>query len=68
MAKMADDPFADSAEVPIIADPADLIIVVIGGFGRHSSWLPTFGGSTVAITRPIADTSGTPIRSVLDLR
>jgi len=68
MAKMADDPFAHEAEVPIISDPSDLIIVVIGGFGRHSSWLPTFGASTAAITRPIANASGTPVQSVLDLR
>jgi hypothetical protein len=53
MAKMVDDPFADATEVPIIARPEDLLVIVLGGFGRHSSWLPTFGGSTVAVTRPI---------------
>lgn len=68
MAKMVDDPFADHDPVPIIAHPDDLIVVVIGGFGRHSSWLPTFGGSTTAITRPIADAAGNPVRSVMDLR
>lgn len=68
MAKMADDPFAAEPDVPVISDPADLLIMVVGGFGRHSSWLPTFGASTQAVTRPIADRTGTPIRSVLDLR
>ena len=68
MAKMADDPFADDEAVPIIRTPEDLIIVVVGGFGRHSSWLPTFGDSTRAVTRAIADRSGRPIRSVMDLR
>ena len=44
-------PHADA--VPIIAEPADLLVIVVGGFGRHSSWLPTFGASTRAVTRPI---------------
>ena len=53
MAKMTDDPFADQQLVPIISRPDDLIVIVLGGFGRHSSWLPTFGGSTEAVTRAI---------------
>ncbi|MGH1489777.1 MAG: hypothetical protein ACRBK7_10335 [Acidimicrobiales bacterium] len=68
MAKMVDDPFAEDDHVPIIARPEDLIIVVIGGFGRHSSWLPTFGDSTKAVTKPITDASGRPVQSVMDLR
>ncbi len=68
MARMAGDPFAAESAVPIIRRPEDLLIMVVGGFGRHSSWLPTFGGSIQAVTRPIADISGAPIRSVLDLR
>ncbi|MGI9597399.1 MAG: hypothetical protein ACR2QK_14645 [Acidimicrobiales bacterium] len=68
MAKMIDDPFADDEHVPIIRRPEDLIIVVIGGFGRHSSWLPTFGGSTAAVTRAISNRAGQPVRSVMDLR
>ena len=54
MAKMTSDPFADDDLVPIISRPEDLIVIVLGGFGRHSSWLPTFGDSTQAVTRPIA--------------
>ena len=53
MAKMVDDPFADADHVPIISKPDDLLVIVLGGFGRHSSWLPTFGASTGAVTRPI---------------
>lgn len=68
MAKMVDDPFAGDAEVPIISRAEDLIIMVVGGFGRHSSWLPTFGASTQAVTKVIADKDGQPIRSVMDLR
>jgi hypothetical protein len=53
MAKMVDDPFVGADNVPIISKPEDLIVIVLGGFGRHSSWLPTFGASTAAVTRPI---------------
>ena len=68
MAGMIDASPADSAMMPIIGDPADLIIAVVGGFGRHSSWMPTFGGSTQAVTRTICDAEGEAIRSVMDLR
>ena len=68
MAKMVDDPFSDEAEVPMISRPEDLLVIVVGGFGRHSSWLPTFGASTQAVTRTISDAAGTPVRSVMDLR
>ena len=54
MAKMTSDPFAADDMVPIISRPEDLIVIVLGGFGRHSSWLPTFGDSTKAVTRAIA--------------
>lgn len=53
MAKMVEDPFAGVDPVPIISKPEDLIVIVLGGFGRHSSWLPTFGASTNAVTRVI---------------
>ena len=55
MAKMVDDPFSDDDLVPIISRPEDLLIIVLGGFGRHSSWLPTFGDSTKAVTRAVRD-------------
>jgi len=67
MAGMLDAPSPDSDMMPIISRPEDLIVIVVGGFGRHSSWLPTFGASTQAVTRPITDASGTPIQSVMDL-
>jgi hypothetical protein len=68
MAGMLDAPAADSDHMPIISRPDDLIVIVVGGFGRHSSWLPTFGASTQAVTRRISDASGAPIQSVLDLK
>jgi hypothetical protein len=62
------DRFAGEPGRPIIAHPDDLVVVVIGGFGRHSSWLPTFGGSTRSVTRAVGRADGTPVRSVVDLK
>ena len=53
MAGMFEDHFPNEAMVPIIKCPEDLLIIVVGGFGRHSCWLPTFGDSTRAVTREI---------------
>jgi len=39
--------------VPIIPTVEDLAIIVLGGPGKHSSWVPTFGGSTRSVTREI---------------
>jgi hypothetical protein len=68
MATMRHDRFPDDAAKPIIARPEDLIVVVLGGFGRHSSWLPTFGDSTRSVTRAVSRADGSPVRSVLDVR
>ncbi|MGB1883372.1 MAG: hypothetical protein ACPHUF_05665 [Gammaproteobacteria bacterium] len=50
MAKMFNDDFADASAIPIIRRPEDLLVMVVGGFGRHSCWLPTFGESTQAVS------------------
>ena len=39
--------------VRFVAEPANLIVLVAGGAGRHSAVLPTFGGSTQAVTRRV---------------
>ena len=39
--------------VPMVVDPGLLTIIVLGGPGKHSSWVPTFGGSTHSVTREI---------------
>ena len=39
--------------VPMVAKPEDLTIIVLGGPGKHSSWIPTFGGATHSVTREI---------------
>ena len=67
MAGMRTDRFPDAPAKPIIARPEDLIVIVVGGFGRHSSWLPTFGESTRAVTRPVCRVDGTPVRAIAEL-
>ncbi|MGD9602673.1 MAG: hypothetical protein AB7O21_15960 [Gammaproteobacteria bacterium] len=54
MAGMFPDRFPAEEMKPIVKAPEDLLIVVVGGFGRHSCWLPTFGDTTRAVTRVIA--------------
>jgi hypothetical protein len=39
--------------VPIVPTPDDLAAIVLGGPGKHSSWVPTFGGTTRSVTREI---------------
>lgn len=39
--------------VPMVGSPEDLTIIVVGGPGKHSSWVPTFGGTTRSVTRQI---------------
>jgi len=64
MAGMFADHFPKADMLPIIEAPDDLIVIVVGGFGRHSCWLPTFGGSTRAVTRLIARRDGAALRSI----
>lgn len=64
MAGMFEDCFPDEQQVPILKAPGDLLIIVVGGFGRHSCWLPTFGDTTRAVTRAIAKSDSTRVRSV----
>lgn len=68
MVTMRRDRFPDDPAVPIISRPDDLIVIVVGGFGRHSSWLPTFGETTRSVTRAITRADGAAARSVQDFR
>jgi hypothetical protein len=43
--------------LPIAARPEDIQMLIIGGDGRHSAWVPTFG-STKSISRRIVITTG----------
>lgn len=53
--------------VPMIQSPDKLIVVVIGGAGKHSAFIPTFG-STRAVTRPLRHADGRMVASIQDLR
>ena len=39
--------------IPMVRTLDDLVIIVLGGPGKHSSWIPTFGGNTKSVTKEI---------------
>ncbi len=39
--------------IPMIRTLDDLVIIVLGGPGKHSSWIPNFGGNTKSVTKEI---------------
>ena len=41
-----------TAEIPVVKEADDLIVIVVGGPGRHSSYLPSSAG-TWGVTRPL---------------
>jgi hypothetical protein len=47
--------------------PDDLIIIVTGGAGKHSQWVPTFG-NTRAATRALKRQDGELVRSIRELK
>jgi hypothetical protein len=55
------------ALVPMLRRPEALLIAVIGGAGKHSAVIPTFG-ATHAVTRALTTRNGAPARSVEDFR
>jgi hypothetical protein len=62
--------FADApldAPVHMFAKPEDLIVIVTGGAGKHSQYIPTFG-NTRAVTRPLKRADGELARSIEDLK
>jgi hypothetical protein len=56
----------DDAPVPAVQHAENIIIAVIGGAGKHSAWIPTFG-ATKSVTRAL-EREGTLARSVNDFR
>ncbi|MDE3077240.1 MAG: hypothetical protein KGJ86_17620, partial [Chloroflexota bacterium] len=56
-----------NALIPIADSPDDITVIVVGGPGPHSQFLPSFG-ETHPVTRPVARRDGTPARSVQDFR
>jgi len=43
----------DSSMVPIIREPGDLVLIVAGGAGGKSMFLPTAGGQSLAVSKSI---------------
>jgi hypothetical protein len=55
------------AEVRMFAQPEDLLVIVTGGAGKHSSYIPTFG-NTRAVTRALTRADGEYVKSVQELK
>jgi hypothetical protein len=55
------------ALVPMVQRAEDIIIAVIGGAGKHSAYIPTFG-ATKAVTRALKRKDGQLARSVEEFR
>jgi hypothetical protein len=53
--------------IPIVQRAENIIVAVIGGAGKHSAWLPTFG-ETKAVTRVLTRREGQPVRSLQELK
>jgi hypothetical protein len=51
----------------IVQNPDDLIVIVVGGLGKHSMYMPTFG-ATRAVTRPLRLASGRFAESIEEFR
>jgi hypothetical protein len=56
----------DEAMMPVVKSPDSIFIMVAGGPGRHTLVIPTTGGLTECVTRPITFKDGRPIKSVYD--
>ena len=64
--KYFSDEYKES-EVPLLDNPDQFMMVVAGGKGKHSVFIPTFGKVT-AQTRPINDKTGRAVTSINDYR
>ena len=58
----------EDSELAIAAAPQYIHIIVAGGPGKHTSWLPTFGSHMKPVTVPLTTNDGGPLRSVEQLR
>ncbi|MEK6712236.1 MAG: hypothetical protein AABZ64_16835 [Nitrospinota bacterium] len=55
---LAQDP---DAMIPLVDRPEDILLLVAGGAGKHSAYLPTFG-PTRSVTVPVETPAGAPAR------
>ncbi len=56
--------FPGEKAIPLVERKEDFVIIVVGGPGRHSCWMPTFGRTTLSVTRAISHKDGAPAKSV----
>ncbi len=56
---------SQKVRTPLCKRAEDINVVVAGGAGKHSLFIPTFG-ATVSVTRPIAGRDGAPAKSIKD--
>jgi hypothetical protein len=55
------------ALVPVAQRAEDIAIIVLGGAGKHSAYIPTFGG-TRSVTRALLRADGELARSIGELK
>jgi len=55
------------ARVPVVQRPEDFLVIVVGGAGKHTAFIPTFG-ATRSVTLALRDRSGREVGSVEELR
>lgn len=60
--------FVKDSRLPIAADRESIHIVVAGGPGKHSSWMPGFGDMSYPQTVAITNRDGEPVHSLEELR
>jgi hypothetical protein len=67
--KLAENYAAAALEAPVrmFQKPEDLIVIVTGGAGKHSAYIPTFG-NTRSVTRALERGDGKLARSVDELK
>ncbi len=53
--------------VPMVQNPDNIVIAIVGGAGKHSAIIPTFG-ATRAVTRALKTKNGQLARSMSDFR
>jgi hypothetical protein len=54
--------------LPVATHWSRINVIVAGGPGKHSCWIPTFGGSTETVMRRLERRDGSALRSVHDVR
>ncbi len=55
------------ALVPVVQRAEDIAIIVLGGAGKHSAYIPTFGG-TRSVTRALVRADGEFARSINEMK